>query len=77
MSKYGIISGPYFPVFSPNMGKHGPEKLRIWKLLRQFQLKFIETPHRKHRYINILEKASHLKPVNSIITSFLKENLES
>ena len=26
MSKYGVISGPYFPVFSPNTGKYGPEK---------------------------------------------------
>ena len=25
MSKYGVISGPYFPVFSPNTGKPGPE----------------------------------------------------
>ena len=25
MSKYGIISGSYFPVFSPNTGKHGTE----------------------------------------------------
>ena len=25
MSKYGVISGPYFPVFSPNTGKYGPE----------------------------------------------------
>ena len=25
VSKYGVISGPYFPVFSPNMGKCGPE----------------------------------------------------
>ena len=24
--KYGVSSGPYFPVFSPNMGKYGPEK---------------------------------------------------
>ena len=23
VSKYGVISGPYFP-FSPNTGKHGP-----------------------------------------------------
>ena len=23
-SKYGVISGPYFPVFSPNAGKYGP-----------------------------------------------------
>ena len=23
--KYGVISGPYFPVFNPNTGKYGPE----------------------------------------------------
>ena len=26
MSKYRVFSGPYFPVFSPNTGKYGPEK---------------------------------------------------
>ena len=26
--KYGVISGPYFPVFSPNTGKYGPEITR-------------------------------------------------
>ena len=25
VSKYGVISGPYFSVFSPNTGKYGPE----------------------------------------------------
>ena len=25
MSKYRVISGPYFPVFSLNAGKYGPE----------------------------------------------------
>ena len=25
VSKYGAISAPYFPVFSPNTGKYGPE----------------------------------------------------
>ena len=25
MSKYGVISGPYFPVFCPNTGKYGPK----------------------------------------------------
>ena len=35
VSKYGVFSGPYFPVFtpylsvsSPNAGKYGPEKTR-------------------------------------------------
>ena len=26
MSKYGVFSGKYFPVFSPSTGKYGPEK---------------------------------------------------
>ena len=26
VSKCGVFSGPYFPVFSPNKGKYGPEK---------------------------------------------------
>ena len=25
MSKYGVTSGPYFPVFSPNTGRYRPE----------------------------------------------------
>ena len=26
VSKYGVFSAPYFPVFSPNTGKYGSEK---------------------------------------------------
>ena len=26
VSKYGVFSGTYFPVFSPNTGKNEPEK---------------------------------------------------
>ena len=26
MSKYGVFSGPYFPIFGMNTGKYGPEK---------------------------------------------------
>ena len=25
VSKYGVVSGPYFPVFVMNTGKYGPE----------------------------------------------------
>ena len=45
MSKYGVFSGPYFPiiglnterqeVFSPNAGKSGPEKTPFWTLFTQ------------------------------------------
>ena len=26
VKKYGVFFGPYFPVFSPNTGKYGPEE---------------------------------------------------
>ena len=26
LSKYGVFSSPFFPVFGPNTGKYGPEK---------------------------------------------------
>ena len=34
-SKYGVFSGPYFPVLGLNTGKYGPEKLHIWTLFTQ------------------------------------------
>ena len=30
MSKYGVFSGSYFPIFSPNKGKYGPEKNSVF-----------------------------------------------
>ena len=38
MARYGVFSSPYFPVFSPNAGKYGPEKLRIWTLFTQWKI---------------------------------------
>ena len=35
VSKCGVFSGPYFPVFGLNTGKYGPEKLRILTLFTQ------------------------------------------
>ena len=35
MSKYGVFSGLYFPVFELNTGKYRPQKLCIWTLLTQ------------------------------------------
>ena len=35
VSKYGVFSGPYFPVFSPNVEKYRSEKLCIWTLFTQ------------------------------------------
>ena len=36
VSKYGILSGPYFPVFGLNTGEYRPEKLRIWTFSGQW-----------------------------------------
>ena len=46
LSKYGVISGPYFLVFSPNTGKYGPEitpylDTSIWKQLSNVLYKVI------------------------------------
>ena len=30
VSKYGVISGSYFPVFGLNIGKYGPEITPYW-----------------------------------------------
>ena len=41
VAKYGVFSGPYFPVFSPNAGKYGPEKtpyLDTFHAVDQFQI---------------------------------------
>ena len=36
------FSGPYFPIFSPNTGKYGPEKPRIWTLFAQCRSKKVQ-----------------------------------
>ena len=38
MSKYGDISGPYSPVFSPSAGKYGPEITPYLDTFRAVQL---------------------------------------
>ena len=30
MSKYGVFSGPYFPVFGQDTGEYGPEETPYW-----------------------------------------------
>ena len=39
VSEYGVFSGPYLSVFSPNAGKHGLEKTPyFWTLFTQWNL---------------------------------------
>ena len=40
MSKYEVFCGPYFPVFSRNIGKYGPEKTSY---LDTFQAVYMKT----------------------------------
>ena len=54
MSKYGVFSGPYFPVFRPTTGKYGPEKTPYfdffhavdWLLETLIEETFIEQHHK-------------------------------
>ena len=41
-SKYGVFSGPYFPVFRLNTEIYGPEKLRIWTLFMHAILVYLD-----------------------------------
>ena len=34
MFQYGVFPSPYFPVFSPNTGKYGPEKTSCLETFR-------------------------------------------
>ena len=36
--KHGVSSGPYFPVYSPNMGKCGPEKTPYMDTFHEVQM---------------------------------------
>ena len=55
VSKNGVFSGPYVPVFSPNTGKYGPEKtpyLDIFRAVNQHERPFITVQN------NILMKSA-------------------
>ena len=43
MPKYEVFSGPYFPVFSPNRGKYGPEKTPYLDSIHALNIKICET----------------------------------
>ena len=63
MSKYGVISGPYFPVFNPNTGKYGPE---ITPYLDTFNaVKMFEIDHWADNYIQIVV-SSGMRLINSV-----------
>ena len=38
VSKYGVFSGLYFPVFRPNTGKYGPEKTLYMNTFRAIRV---------------------------------------
>ena len=42
VSKYGVVSGPYFPVFSPNREKYGPEKTPYLDLINETKYSIVD-----------------------------------
>ena len=70
MSKYGVISSPYFPVFSPNKGKYGPE---ITPYLDTFHAVIEEyNPNTKHETLivfdDMIADMLNSKKLNPIVT---------
>ena len=62
LANYGVISGPYFPVFSRNTGKYGPEitpHLNTFHAVRFIDLYFFSDCYRKSRIWYVQESASH------------------
>ena len=46
VSKYGVISSPYFPVFGLNTGKYGPEitpYLDTFRAVNVMSINFVKT----------------------------------
>ena len=43
MFKYGFFSGPYFPVFGLNTGKHGPENSAFGHFSRNVKKPIMDT----------------------------------
>ena len=65
------FSVPCFPVFSPNTGKYGPEKLRIWTLFTHSELRniYVEKQNADTWFYMVLLhiKSELLKQVNSLL----------
>ena len=87
VSKSGVSSGPYFPVFSPNTGKYEPEKAPYYGVNLRIQSEYRKTWTRKNsvfgHYISVFsqdtgkygpEKAPYLgtfHTVSIIVSLFL------
>ena len=52
VSKYGGFSGPYFPIFSPNTGKYGPEKPPYSDTFNEVIVNFAECVGIENCFIN-------------------------
>ena len=50
MFDYGVFSGPYFPVFSLNTGKYGPEKTPYLDTLHAVKFDLIKGSSAKFRF---------------------------
>ena len=49
VSKYGVISGPYFPVFGLNTGKYGPEITAYLDTFHALIIQYAVTKYAKTR----------------------------
>ena len=72
MSKYGVLSGPYFPVFSLNTGKYGPEKTPY---LDTFHAVYTKEKPISYEQDTVIVKRflANLQPILAICNSFMRE----
>ena len=81
VSKYGVISGQYFPVFSTNTGKYGPEITsyldtfhaeKLWVyfqiMLRPFSWSFYQVLWHIHLNKYIIKTESQISNIVGVLT---------
>ena len=81
VSNYGVISGPYFPLFGPNTGKYGPEITPyLDTILAVIALQFEQKHVRDKGFLyNCIQKRTYnrkYKTVNSLLPAMTNYALQ-
>ena len=76
MSKYGVISGPYFPIFGLNTGKYGPEITPYLDTFHAVKAGNFEMGQLDDSCNSIsVKQVSHIKRSSPLKRNFLKDML--
>ena len=83
MSKYGVFSAPYFPVFSSNTGKKGPEQIPYLDTFHAVKVLGVRKDIQSIKSANYKNKVKYFiralmriqNPVNHVRWSILQKKL--